>query len=98
MGQNVFATRPRTDRSTLNTEMNLTMKPQDERATRVQVLRDKLDEAIPYDLRPLWREFLVALDAEAEAIENCEACAGDQERAPAADEARQDARASARGT
>ncbi|GEP05588.1 hypothetical protein [Methylobacterium oxalidis] len=71
------------------------MQTQNERATRVQMLRAKLDEAIPYDLRPLWREFLVALDAEA--AECHESHAGDEERRPAADEVEQDARASASG-
>ncbi|WP_132254933.1 hypothetical protein [Methylobacterium segetis] len=89
----VFATS--TERSTLNTGINFAMQPQNERATRVQMLRAKLDDAIPYDLRPLWREFLVALDAEA--IETREARAGEEEHRQGADEARQDARASASG-
>lgn len=71
------------------------MQPQNEHATRVQMLRAKLDEAIPYDLRPLWREFLVALDAET--ADGRESCAGDEGRRPAADEAEQEARASAAG-
>lgn len=62
------------------------MRPQDERPTRVQILRAKLDEAVPYDLRPLWREFLVALDAEA--VENGKACLGDEEPAQSANEVR----------
>jgi hypothetical protein len=54
------------------------MGSKNERPTRVQVLRAKLDEAIPYDIRPLWREFLVALDAEA--IENGTAGSDDEAR------------------
>ena len=38
------------------------MKPDKQRSTRLQMLQAKLDEAIPYDLRPLWREFLAALN------------------------------------
>lgn len=71
------------------------MQPQNERPTRVQILREKLDEAIPYDLRPLWREFQIALDAEG--VGSREACAGDEERPRIADQEEQDGGASANG-